>query len=135
MRTRLLLLLALLAVAATTVLAACGSGGDSSKNSSSSGSDDPEALLQKAFATHVDSGVLDLRARADVQGSGQANGPFSLSLSGPFQSRGARKSPLLDWNVKVSGAGLSQQARLTVTADNAYVGFRGQEYEVGRQLF
>jgi hypothetical protein len=135
MRTRLPLLLALLATLAAAVLTACGSSSDSSKTNASSGSDDPQALLKKAFGTRVDSGVLDLKARADVQGSGQASGPFSLALNGPFQSRGVHKSPLLDWKVKVSGAGQSQDVGLIVTADNAYVGLRGQEYEVGRQLF
>jgi hypothetical protein len=135
MRTRLLPLLALLAALAATVLAACGSSDDSSKSSSSSGSSDPKGLLKKAFSTPVKSGVLDLRAQANVQGSGPANGTFAVKLHGPFQSRGTKKSPLLDWKIEVAGAGQSQQASLTVTADNAYVGFRGQEYEVGRQLF
>jgi hypothetical protein len=135
MRTRFPLLLALLAALSMAALAACGSDGDSSKSSSSSGSSDPKALLKKAFATHVDSGVLDLKAQANVQGSGQASGPFSVSLHGPFQSRGAKKAPLLDWKIQASGAGQSQQASLTVTEDNAYVGFRGQEYEVGSDLY
>ena len=59
------------------------------------------------------------RARA------RRNGTFALKLHGPFQSRGAKKAPLLDWKVEVAGAGQSQQASLTVTDDNAYVGFRG----------
>lgn len=134
MRTRLLPLLAVLAALAAAVLAACGSD-DGSKKNASSGSGDPRGLLRKAFATRVDSGVLDLRARADVRGSGMASGPFSVALNGPFASRGAKKAPLLDWKVRVAGAGQNQSARLTVTADNAYVGFRGQEYEVGHDLF
>jgi hypothetical protein len=135
MRIRLPLLLALLAAVAATVLAACGSNSDSSKKDASSSSGDPKALLKKALATPVDSGVLDLRALARVNGSGQASGPFSVTLNGPFQSRGVKKTPLLDWKVKATGAGQNQDLGLTVTADNAYVGFRGQEYEVGHDLF
>jgi hypothetical protein len=134
MRTRLLPLLAVLAALAAGVLAACGSD-DSSKKSSSSGSSDPEALLKKAFSTHVKSGVLDLRALANIQGTGPANGSFAVKLHGPFQSRGAKKAPLVDFKIELAGAGQSQQGSLTTTADNAYVGFRGQEYEVGRDQF
>lgn len=135
MRTRLLPLLAVLAALAAAVLTACGADDDSSKKNASSGSSDPKGLLKKAFATPVRSGVLDLRAQANLQGSGPANGSFAVKVHGPFRSLGARKAPLLDWKVEVAGAGQSQQGSVTVTADNAYVGFRGQEYEVGRDLF
>ena len=42
---------------------------------------------------------------------------------------------MLDWDVKVAGAGPDLDAGLIVTDDNAYVEFRGQNYEVGEQLF
>lgn len=135
MRTRLLPVLAVLVALAAALLTACGSDDSSSKKSSSSSSSDPQALLKKAFATPVKSGVLDLRAQANVQGTAPASGAFALKLHGPFKSRGTKNAPLLDWKIEVAGAGQSQQGSVTVTADNAYVGFRGQQYEVGRDLF
>ena len=136
MRARLrLLLLPFLAVLLAGFLAGCGDDGSSDKVAKSSTSGDPRAVVKKALATPVKSGVLDLDAAATVKGAAGAQGPFSLSLNGPFKSRGTNQTPLLDWTIKVRGAGQDQTLGLIATEDNAYVKFRGQTYEVGKQLF
>ncbi len=126
-RTRIAALLALLALA---LLAGCG--GDDGDGESSQ---DARALLEKAFSKQVDSADLKLEVKADLEGLDQLRGPVSLTMSGPFESRGENELPLLDWDVKAKFANQTIDAGLTVTEDNAYVELRGQAYEVGEQLF
>lgn len=120
----LLTIIAILALAA--VGAGCGGGGSS---------DDAEALLNKAFATEVDSADLKIDVKADLEGVDQLNGPLSLTIEGPYKSQGKKKLPLFDWDINVQGAGQSFAGGLVVTADNAFVEFQGANYEVGTELF
>jgi hypothetical protein len=86
-RPRLLLLVL---VALLTALFAAGCGGDDASSVDADTSVDE--LLQKTFTgeKNVDSGKLDLALNIDVQGGdSQVQGPISLRLSGPFQTRGA----------------------------------------------
>ena len=62
-------------------------------------------------------------------------GPVKVTLEGPFKSRGKGKLPLVDWDINVSGAGQDLSGGIVATEDNAFVKFRGQTYEVGKQLY
>ncbi len=126
-RPRLLPLFALSALVAVGLLAGCGKKKETSEN--------PTALLKKAFAANVESGELKVKFGVDAQGSGKMSGPVSVTLDGPFKSRGKDKLPLLDWNISASGAGQSLSGGVVATEDNAYVKFRGQTYEVGTELY
>ena len=126
-RIRVPILFALLAVA----LAGCG--GDN--GGGGEGSKDAQALLEKAFSKQVDSAELKLDLKADLEGLDQLKGPVSLTVSGPFKSQGDNQLPVLDWDVKARFAGQTIDAGMIVTKDNAYVDFRGQSFEVGKQLF
>ena len=128
---RLLVLLALIAVG---LLAGCGSD-DAGGGSSGGASGDPIALLKKAFATEVESGELELKMNVDVKGSAKVPVPVSVVVKGPFESRGKGKPPLVDWDIVVSGAGQDFSGGIVATEDNAFVKFRGQTYEVGKQLY
>ena len=74
---------------------------------------------------------LDISAKVD--GVPQLSQPVSLKLTGPFESRGQNKVPKLDWDVNVSGAGQTFTGSIISTGDNAFVGFQGQNYEVGTE--
>ena len=118
-------------LAALALLAGCG--GDDSPSAEESA--DAQALLEKAFSKQVDSADLKLDMKADLEGLDQLKGPVSLSLSGPFKSSGDDQLPVLDWDLKAKFAGQTIDAGMVVTDDNAYVSFRGQDYEVGEQVF
>ena len=123
----------LLAIVATLALALIGAGcgGDDGGGSS----EDAGALLEKAFATQVDSGDLKLDLKAEIDGLAQLSGPLSLSLSGPFKSDGPKDIPILDWDIVAEGAGQKFDVGLTVTEDNAFVEYQDEVYEVGTELF
>jgi hypothetical protein len=135
MRIRLSLL-PVLALLLAAFAAGCGDdggggGGDTGKADTSAS---PRTVLKKASTTHVKSGVLELNADATVKG-GSGAGPFSFSLEGPFKSRGVKQTPLLDWTIKLRGAGQNQTLGLIATSDNAFVKFQGQTYEGGKKRF
>ena len=118
-------------LAALALLAGCG--GDDAPSAEESA--DAQALLEKAFSKQVDSADLKLDMKADLEGLDQLKGPVSVSLSGPFKSSGEDQLPVLDWDLKAKFAGQTIDAGMVVTEDNAYVSFRGQDYEVGEQVF
>ena len=118
-------------LAALALLAGCG--GDDAPSAEESA--DAQALLEKAFSKQVDSADLKLDVKADLEGLDQLKGPVSVSLSGPFKSSGDNQLPVLDWDLKAKFAGQTIDAGMVVTEDNAYVSFRGQDYEVGEQVF
>jgi hypothetical protein len=125
-RRFLSLLLVAFASVAALALSACGGG-------SGSGGD-AKQTLGDAFKTPIKSGNVSLDISAKVDGVAQFSQPVSLKLSGPFESRGKNKVPKLDWDVNVSGAGQTFTGKLVSTGDNAFVGFQGQNYEVGTAL-
>ncbi|HEX4733335.1 MAG TPA: hypothetical protein VH247_02890 [Thermoleophilaceae bacterium] len=104
-------------------LAACGSG--------SSG--DVKDTLDKAFSTPIKSASIDLEITLKLDGIKQLNGPVKLSVQGPYESGGSQTIPKADWDIAASAAGQNFSAAFTSTGDNAWVGFQGQNYEVGRQ--
>jgi hypothetical protein len=128
-RNRSLVLLAIVVTLALALIGA-GCGGDDG-----GGSEEAAALLEKAFATQVKSGDIDLDITAEIDGAQQLRGPLSLTLSGPFKSDGPKDIPVLDWDIVAEGAGQKFDVGLTVTDDNAFVEFQGETYEVGTELF
>jgi len=120
------LLLVALASAAALALSACGGGdGDSG---------DAKALLKDAFSKPISSANVSLDLSAKIDGVPQLSQPITFKMTGPYESRGAKKVPKLDWDVNVSGGGQTFSGGLISTGDNAFVSFQGQNYEVGPEL-
>jgi hypothetical protein len=120
LRTYRFVLLAVLALA-TSVLAACGG-----KSSS-----DVKDTLDKAFSTPIKSANIDLEVSLSLDGVKQLNGPVKLSVQGPYETGGSQTIPKADWDVAASAAGQNFSAGFISTGDNAWVGFQGQNYEIG----
>ena len=116
-------LLAALAAAAALALGACGGDDDA-------GGGDALELLRGAYSEEVRSGTVDLRASLALAGV-PLPGPLTLSLRGPFQSRGATRLPLVDLDVEASGVGERFTGGLVLVAGNAFISFQGETYEVG----
>src|SRR3954466_1574835 len=115
-------LLLVVIVVSTSLLAACG--GQSSS--------DVKDTLDKAFSTPIKSANIDLEVTLNLDGVKQLNGPVKLSVQGPYESGGNKTIPKADWDVAASAAGQNFSAAFTSTGDNAWVGFQGQNYEVGK---
>jgi hypothetical protein len=132
-RIRTFILLCLLALAVPIVIAGCGSDDSSGE--------DPQTVLDETFNndTKVTSG--DLTVSASVNAEGDQGGNFEFSLSGPFQGDPENENaiPQLDWTATASGEGAGQSidfsGGLVVTADNAFVEYNDQAYEVGSEAF
>jgi hypothetical protein len=120
-RTARSLLLITLALAAA-LLAACGG-----KSSS-----DVKDTLDKAFSTPIKSARTDLELSLALDGVKQLNGPVKLSVQGPYESGGNKTIPKTDWDIAASAAGQNFTAGFISTGDNAWVGFQGQNYEIGK---
>jgi hypothetical protein len=119
---RWVVLLSLLA--AVLVAAGCGGSGSSSG--------DARTTLDKAFKTPITSANISIELQARVQGVPQLQGPASLKIAGPYQSNGKGKLPSLNWQISGSAAGQALNAGFISTGDNAFVGFQGQNYELGK---
>src|SRR5215213_4166968 len=119
---RAVVVLAALALAA--LIAGCGGGGSSS---------DAKDTVKKAFSNSIKSANVNLQFTAKVNGVQQLQQPVQLKLNGPYQSNGKGKLPSLNWQASFSGGGQSVSGALISTGDNAYVGFQGSNYEVGKQ--
>ena len=126
-RRLLRLLLVALASVAALALTACGGGDDE-------GSGDAKALLTEAFQKPINSANVSLDVSAKVEGVPQLSQPISVKLTGPYESRGQKKVPKLDWDVNVSGGGQTFSGGLISTGDNAFVAFQGNNYEVGKEV-
>lgn len=124
-RLRALLML-LAAAAAALVVAACGGSDD--KND-----EDAQALLEQAFKKPIKSADMTLDMSFKADGVEQLKDPVRVKLSGPFQSNGEGKVPILDFDLSVQGGGQSITAGLGSTGENAWVSFRGTDYEVGEE--
>jgi hypothetical protein len=123
--TRLLVLV--VTVAGALVPAACGS---SASNAGASGNA-PSLLKQTFSGTHkVDSGVLDVALSFNPSGSSTLSGPISLSLSGPFQSRGTGKLPASNFTVAVSALGQHGSLGVISTGTTGYITLQGSAYQL-----
>jgi hypothetical protein len=113
----------LLVALSAALLTACGG--------KSSG--DVKDTLDKAFATPIHSARIDLEVTLDLDGIQRLNGPVKLSVQGPYETGGNQTIPKADWDIAASAAGQNFSAGFISTGDNAWVGFQGQNYEVGKQ--
>ena len=112
------------AVLAVCALAACGS--------SSSGSSGAQNLIKQTFSgSHtVKSGVLNFALTLNPSGSSTLTTPLSLSLSGPFQSRGSGKLPQSNFTVDISALGRHGALGVVSTGSAGYVSLQGASYQL-----
>ncbi len=111
---------------ALSALALAGCGSSSTHAASSS----PQTLLHQTFASDhtVKSGILDFSLVVTPTGSSILQAPLSVSLSGPFQSRGKGKTPESAFTIALSGLGKHASFGVRTTASGAYVSLRGINY-------
>lgn len=116
-------------VAAVLTVAACGSSSTTGTTSSSAGA---QSLLQQTFAGGhtVKSGVLGFTLTINPSGSSTLTTPLSLSLTGPFQSRGSGKLPASDFSVGISGLGHHGSLGVISTGTSGYVTLNGSDYQL-----
>jgi hypothetical protein len=115
----------ILLVISAVAVAACGS-------SSSSTSADPQTLLKETFSgSHkVSSGNLTFNLTANPSGSSTLKGPISLSLTGPFQSRGKGNLPASNFTISASALGHHGQLGIVSTGTTGYVVLQGSAYQL-----
>ena len=124
-----------LSLLVTVALVVAGCGGSDGEASSST---DVNELLTKTFTgdKKVESGNLDLSMKIEARGGeSQAEGPVSLSLSGPFQTQDGGKLPEFKLEAAFEGAGQSIEVGATSTGDKGYLSFQGTDYVVENQVF
>jgi hypothetical protein len=111
----------LCAIFSVCLLSACGSG--------SSGS--AQSLLQETFAgrTQIESGQVNLSLALGAAGSSSSTKPLAVSLSGPFQSVGA-KLPHFALQLQLSTAGHNLQAGATSTGSALFVELAGTWFSI-----
>jgi hypothetical protein len=119
----------LLLLALGLILPSCG-GGDGA-----GGEQDAMRLLERGFSTDVDSGEVDMEIELELDGVQGADGPFRLELSGPFRSRRPTAVPDLDAKIIASGRGAGFEGRMVLLAQNAWIEYGGETYEVGHELW
>jgi hypothetical protein len=121
------------AIVAVVVLAACGSS--SSSSSSSAGS--AQSLLKQTFSGGhtVKSGVLGFTLTLKPTGSSTLSTPITLSLSGPFQSRGSGKLPQSDFTIGISALGRHGSMGVISTGTAGYVNLQGTNYQLPQADF
>ena len=109
------------------LVAGCGGGGG----------EDPQKVLQQTFssAKKVTSGKLDLSLTVNADGAKNVNGPISVSLTGPFQSRGTNQIPKFDFDLKIGAQGQNFTAGAISTGDKGYIKLQGNTYAVSTQVF
>ncbi len=125
------LALLLVAILATSAVAGCGS------SSSSSSSSNAQTLLKQTFSgSHtVKSGVLDLVLSLAPTGSSTLTSPISLSLHGPFQSRGSGSLPASDFTLTLGAMGRRGSFGVVSTAAAGYVTLQGASYQLPQAQF
>jgi hypothetical protein len=115
-----------LALVVAITVAACGS------STSSSGSSGAQTLLNQTFGGQhtVKSGVLSFNLTLSPSGSSTLNGPISLGLSGPFQSRGAGQLPESNLSVNLDALGHHGALGIVSTGTNGYITLKGVSYQL-----
>ena len=122
-------LLALLATLSAVGLAACGGGGGGGSDESAS------QVISQTFGgkKEVNSGKLDMNVSAELEGTGAASqieGPVTIKLAGPFQTRGNEALPEVDLDLSVSGGGQTFTAGALTTGTAAFISYQGTDYKV-----
>jgi hypothetical protein len=107
------------------VVAGCGS-------SAGSDSGNAQQLLTQTFSgSHtVKSGVLTFRVTLTPSGSSSLSGPITLSLTGPFETRGSGKPPESDFTIGLDALGRRGQLGLVSTGSSGYVTLDGAAYQL-----
>jgi hypothetical protein len=131
-RARVAIFALILGLPAT--VAGCGGDGGG-------GSEDPSQVLDQTFnnPTSITSGQLSISLDGSVQGAQSGN--LTATIEGPFESDegNPRAFPQLDLSAQISASGAGQgfdlDGGLITTADNAFVEYQGQAYEVGSSFF
>lgn len=120
----------LIAAGVVLLLTACGSSASSS--SDQAGSAAARSLLTATFSgSHaVRSGVLGLNLTLTPSGSNTLKGPISLSLNGPFQSRGAGELPASDLAISIDALGHHGALGIVSTGTAGYVTLKGVAYRL-----
>jgi hypothetical protein len=119
---------AVAATLATLICAPAVSGCGSSSDPAASSN--PQTLLHQTFASDhtVKSGILDFSLVITPTGSSLIRTPISISLAGPFQSRGAGRTPESAFTIALSGLGKHGSFGVRTTASGAYVSLEGTNY-------
>lgn len=116
------------AVAAAMALAACSDGGG--------GDADPQAIVDDATLSGIESADLDLSLAIETSGEG---GDLDVSLSGPFKGEGEGQNPQLAMRAEVSGMVNDNEVDfdggLVLLPNSAYVNYEGIDYEVDPTTF
>jgi hypothetical protein len=124
------LLVALTAMA--SILAACGSSSDSG-----SSNEDPQKVIENASLEGVKSGNLDLSLH--VKSEGKEGGDVEVKLSGPFEAGAKGELPQLEMSAEANGTAkgekLDFEGGLTVLTDRAFIGYKGNSYEIDPTTF
>ena len=118
-------------------VAACGSSANSTSGSAGGSSAGAQALLTDTFsgAHAIKSGVLGFNLSVTPSGSSAIKGPITLSLSGPFQSRGAGKLPLSDLSIDINALGHHGRLGLVSTGAAGYITLKGAAYQLPSAQF
>jgi hypothetical protein len=118
------------AIVAVLALVACGS-------SSSSSSASAPSLLKQTFSSghSVKSGVLGFTLTLKPTGSSTLSTPITLSLGGPFQSRGSGKLPQSDFTIGISALGRHGSLGVISTGTAGYVSLQGTNYQLPQADF
>jgi hypothetical protein len=142
MRRLRLVVLLLIAAVASIAVAACGSSDDGSPAAAKADRNaSVDQLLQDTFAGRqrdITSGRIAVGLKLDVTGTSSSDGldgPFALSLSGPFKSNGKNKLPDFAMAAHVTGAGQDIKAGATAAGGKAYLAYQGTDYVVSDELY
>jgi hypothetical protein len=121
------------AIVAVVVLAACGSSSSGSGGSSGNA----QSLLKQTFSSghSVKSGVLGFDLTLKPTGSSTLSTPITLSLTGPFQSRGSGKLPQSDFTIGISALGRRGSLGVISTGTAGYVSLQGTNYQLPQADF
>jgi hypothetical protein len=127
---RKLALIMLLAVAPFGLIA-CG-GDDEPESGGGNSSQDVDQILEQTFSdsSRIESGNLE----ATITG-GQGDQQSTAKLSGPFQSQGDQRLPLVALEGSFSGQGEELTAGVVNTGEKGYVSFQGEDYEVSGPVY
>ncbi|MHB1567926.1 MAG: hypothetical protein ACYC0H_01865 [Solirubrobacteraceae bacterium] len=124
---------ALAAGLAALALGACGA----SSATSAGQSQNAKSLLQQTFAKGhpIRSGVLTFSLSAKPAGSSMFTTPISLTINGPFQSRGSGQVPESNFTLTVSGLGQSGSLGVISTGSSGYLTLAGTAYQLPAASF
>jgi hypothetical protein len=119
------------AIVAVIALAACGS------SSSGGSSGNAQSLLKQTFSSghSVKSGVLGFALTLKPTGSSTLTTPLTLSLGGPFQSRGSGKLPQSNFTIGISALGRHGSLGVISTGTAGYVSLQGTYYQLPQADF